>query len=96
MVDKGRPLESVGGLACVLHTLGHARRATGEDPNLREVVVLLLQVVKEALEVRTPKVGHCAQASEEGLVGDLLEVALTDVLHREVIQEGTNDRIGTR
>ena len=44
--------------------------------------MFFLQVVKEALEVRASKVGHCTQTSEEGLVGDLLEVTLTDVLHR--------------
>lgn len=46
--------------------------------------MLLLQVVEEALEIRTSEVGHCTQASEEGLVGDLLEVALTNILHRKM------------
>ena len=83
MVNEGGSLVSVGGLARLLHALGHARRPAGEDPNLWKVVVLLLQVVEEALEIRTSKVSHCTQASEEGLVGDLLEVALTNVLHRK-------------
>ena len=81
MVNEGGSLVSVGGLARFLHSLGHARRSTREDPNLWKVVVFLLQVVEEALEIRTSEVGHCTQASEERLVGDLLEVALTDVLH---------------
>ena len=36
--------------------------------------------------------GHCTETSEEGLVGDLLEVTLTDVLKRKAIREERGKR----
>ena len=80
MVDKGGALEAIGGSAGVLHTIGHAWWATGEHTNLWQVVVLFLQVVEEAIEVRAPEVGHRAQASEQTAARQLLEVPLTNVL----------------
>ena len=83
MVQEGRALVAVGDCTSCLHTVGHARWTTGEDSNLREQPVLLLEAVKELVEVGTPEMGDCLQTSEETAARQLLEVPLTDVLQRE-------------
>lgn len=77
---EGRTFKAVGGSAGSLHTIGHARRATGEHTNLGQQDVLLLEVVKELVEVWTAKVSDGTEASEQTLARQPLEVALADVL----------------
>ena len=83
MVVESRSLEAVGGGTGSLHTIGHARRATGEHTNLGEQDVLLLEVVKELVEVRTSEVIDGSQSSEQALARQPLEVTLADVLEIE-------------
>ena len=85
MVQEGRALEAVGDCTSCLHSIGHARWTTGEDSNLREKDVFLLEAVKELVEVWTAKVGHRPQTSEETAARQLLEMPLTDVLQKEAV-----------
>ena len=84
VVQEGWPLETVSGCTGILNSIGHSRWAAGEDTNLREQDVVLLEAVEELVEVWTAKVSHRAQTSEETAARELLEVPLTDVL-----EEGT-------
>ena len=90
MVDEGRSIVAVGGCTRFLHSLGHSRRTTGEDSNLWKMVVLFLKVVKEPDEVGSSEMGHSLQSSEEGAIGDLLEVTLTDVLEEMSVNALSN------
>ena len=80
MVEESRSLKTVGGSASVVHSVGHARWATREDTNLGQEDVLLLEVVKEGVEVGTTKVGDGAKTGEQTPSREPLEVTLTDVL----------------
>ena len=90
MVDEGRSIVAVGGGTSFLHSLGHSRRTTGEDSDLRKMVVLFLKVVEEPDEVGSSEMGHSLQSSEEGAIGDLLEVTLTDVLQKVLENDLSN------
>ena len=79
MVDEGRTLKAVGGSTGSLHSIGHSRWSTREDTNLGKKNVLL-EVVKELVEVGTTKVGGTTKTSEQTLARQLLEVTLADVL----------------
>ena len=80
-MDESRTLESVGSSTGGFHSVGHAGRTTGEGTDLGEKDVLLLQAVKEGVEVRTTKVGDCPETGEERSSRDSLEVTLSDVQH---------------
>ena len=80
MVEECRTFEAVDSSASSLYTIGHAWWATGEHTNLGQQDILLLKVVKELVEVWTAKVGGGAEASEQALARQPLEVALTNVL----------------
>lgn len=80
VVEEGRSLEAVGDSTGSLHTIGHARRPTGEHSNLGKKDVLLLQVVKELVEVWTTKMSDSSKSSEQTLATQPLKVTLTDVL----------------
>ena len=83
MVEEGGTLKAVGGSTGSLHAIGHARGTAGEHTNLGQQDVLLLEVVKELVEVWTPKVSDGSQPSEQTLARQPLEVALADVLDRK-------------
>ena len=85
VVEEGRSLEAVGGSAGSLHTVGHAWGTAGEHANLGKQDVFLLEVVKELVEVWTPKVGDGTQSSEQTLARQPLEVALADVLENKAL-----------
>ena len=55
--------------------------------NLRQQEVFLLEAVKEPVEVWSSKVSHRAQSCKQTLARDLLEVTLTDVLQKAIINE---------
>ena len=80
MVVEGWTFEAVGGSTGSLHSIGHSRWSTREDTNLGEKDVLLLETVKELVEVWTTKVCDSTKTGEQTLARELLEVALTDVL----------------
>ena len=82
---EGRTFKAVGSSAGSLHTVGHARWATGEHTNLGQQDVLFLEVVKELVEVWTAEVSDGAEASEQTPARQPLEVALTNVLKSEQI-----------
>ena len=79
-MEEGRAFKAVGGSTGSLHAIGHAWGPTGEHTNLGQKDVLLLEVVKELVEVWTPKVSDGTESSEQALPRQPLEVALTDVL----------------
>ena len=83
MVEEGRTLKAVGGSAGSLHTIGHPRWTAGEHTDLGKKDVLLLEVVKELVEVWTTKVGDGTQSSEQALARQPLEVTLTNVLQEQ-------------
>ena len=89
MMDECWTFETVCSGTGGLHSIGHSRWSTREDTNLGEKDVLFLEVVKELVEVWTTKVGGTTETGEQTLAGELLKVALTDVLKREEI----NDRM---
>ena len=78
--------KAVGGSTGSLHSVGHSRWSTREDTNLGKNNVLFLEVVKELVEVGTTKVGDGTETSEQTLSGQLLEIALTDVLQIKGIE----------
>ena len=84
MVDESWSLEAVGGCTGIFYTVGHTRWTTREYTNLRKEDVLFLEAVEELVEVRTAKVSHRAQTSEETATRQLLEVPLADVLQKEM------------
>lgn len=65
MVDEGGTFKPIGGGTGGFHAIGHPRWAAGEDTDLRQHDILLLKVVKEAVEVRTPEVSYCLETSEQ-------------------------------
>ena len=83
MVEEGGAFKAVGSSTGSLHSIGHSRWSTREDTNLGEKDVLLLEVVKELVEVWTTKVGGTTETGEQTLARELLEVTLTDVLKRK-------------
>ena len=83
VVDESRAFKAVGGSTGSFNSICHSRWSTREDTNLGEKDVLLLEVVKELVEVWTTKVGGATETSKQTLARDLLEVPLTDVLERE-------------
>ena len=83
MMVEGGPFKAVGSSASSLHTVGHAWGTTGEHTNLGKKDVLLLEVVKELVEVWTAEVGDGTQSSEQTLARQPLEVALADVLEKK-------------
>ena len=82
-MKEGWSLVAVGGSAGILHFVGHTGWSAGKHTDLGQIFILLLQVVKEGVEVGTTKVSYRAQASEQAATGKLLEVPLTDVLWNE-------------
>jgi predicted RNA-binding protein len=80
VMEEGWTLKAVGGSTGSLHSIGHSRWSTREDTNLGKEDVLFLEVVKEGVEVGTTKVGDRTKTSEQTLAGQLLEIALADVL----------------
>ena len=80
MVEEGGAFKAVGGGTGSLNPIGHSRWSTREDTNLGEKDVLLLEVVKELVEVGTTEVGGATKTGEQTLARELLEIALTDVL----------------
>ena len=60
MVEEGWAFIAVGGSTGSIHANGHAWWTTGEHADLWQQDVLLLEVVKERVEVWTPKVGDGA------------------------------------
>ena len=60
MVEEGWALKAVGGSTGSIHTIGHPWWTTGEHADLWQQDVLLLEVVKERVEVWTAKVGDGA------------------------------------
>ena len=80
VVDEGWTLKAVGGGTSSLHAIGHSRWSTREDTNLGKENVLLLEVVKELVEVRTTKVGGTTKTSEQVFTRKFLEAILTDIL----------------
>ena len=82
-MDESRAFKAVGGSTGSFNSICHSRWSTREDTNLGEKDVLLLEVVKELVEVWTTKVGGATETSKQTLARDLLEVPLTDVLERE-------------
>ena len=85
VVDESRALIAIGGCTGCLHTIGHAWRSTGEDSNAGQQDVVLLEAVKELVEIWTTKVSHRAQSSEQTPARQLLEVPLTDVLCTKIV-----------
>ena len=65
MVKEGRALIAVGHCTGSLHTVGHAWGSAGEDSNLGQQEVLLLEAVKELVEVRPTKVSDSTQSCEQ-------------------------------
>ena len=86
-MEEGRAFKAVGGSAGGLNPIGHSRWSTREDSNLGEKDVLLLEVVKELVEVWTTKVGGTTKTGEQTLARELLEVTLTDVLEEKTYSE---------
>ena len=84
MMKEGWTLITVGGGTCSLHAIGHSRWSTREDANLGKKSILLLEDVKELDEVWTAKVGDGTKTSKQTLAGQLLEVALADVLEENM------------
>lgn len=78
---ESRTFISVSSRTGSLNILSHSRWTTGEYTNLRQQVVLFLEVVEESVEVWSAKVSHRAQSCEQTLARDLLEVTLTNVQH---------------
>jgi hypothetical protein len=79
-MDEGGTIITVGSSTRLLHALGHSWWTTREDSDLGKMIVFFLEIVKELDKVWSSKVSDCLQPSEEGSVGDLLEVTLTNVL----------------
>ena len=65
MVEEGRALETVSDSTSSLYAICHARWPAGEDTNLREQLIFLLEVVKELVEVGAAKMCYGPQTSEE-------------------------------
>ena len=80
MVQEGWALEAVCGRTGFLHSISHPRRPAGEHTNLGQQDVILLEAVKELVEIGTSEVSHRAQSGEKTATRQLLEVPLTDVL----------------
>lgn len=80
VVDEGGTFIPVGGGAGRFHAVRHSGRAAREDTDLGQHNVLLLKVVKEAVEVWTPEVSYCLETSEQAASRKLLEMPLTNVL----------------
>ena len=80
MEVKDWTFEAVGGSTGSLNSIGHSRWSTREDTNLGEKDVLLLEVVKELVEVWTTKVGGTTKTSEQTLARELVKVVLRDIL----------------
>ena len=82
VVEESWALKSVGSSTSGLHSIGHPRWATGEHSNLWQKNIVLLETVKELVEVWPAKVSNSSQPGEQTATRQLLEVALTDVLEK--------------
>ena len=83
-MKEGWSLKAVGGSTGSLHSVGHSRRTTREDTNLAKMDVVFLEDVKELVEVGTTKVSDGTKTSEQTLAGQLLEIALANVLRKKI------------
>ena len=86
-MEESWALVAVGNGTSSLHSIGHPRWATGEHSNLWQKAILLLETVKELVEVWPAKVSDGFQSSEETATRQLLEVALTDVLEERTVEK---------
>eukprot|EP00117_Sycon_ciliatum_P040010 scpid25808/ scgid29471/ len=64
VVEKDRPLVLISGHTGRLHGARHGRRATGERPNLGNVVMNVLQTVEHLIKLRPTEVHGRLQPGE--------------------------------
>ena len=82
MDEVGNLSLPVNSLAALFHRLGHGLGTAGEDADLADVAVLLLDKLEEGGHVGSAEMVDGFEAGEHAAAAQALEVVLADVEHR--------------